>query len=176
MDGFRRAVYLNSVLILTSFIVFFGAIWFLGRLIQDGSMKLVDQFSNYFYQSYAAERLLGLKQLQPQAKDLERKMQILLPVQDQLLNFPDFIKSIADAEQVTLSFSFNSGNIVSPDGGAGSIGFTLRSTGTLENLRDFLDNLENKTKRFWVGVDTVDFTRSGDSYALSAQGKVFFRQ
>lgn len=176
MDGFRRAVYVNAAVILGSFAIFLGAIWVVGQGIHEAGTRLVDQFSSYFNQSYAAERLLSLKQLEPQAQDLQRKMEILLPVQDQLLNFPDFVKSIADAKQVQLSFNFNSANIVSPNSGPGSIAFTLTASGPLQNTQNFLDALESKTQRFWVGIDSVDFLRNGDSYTLTAQGKVFFRQ
>jgi hypothetical protein len=174
MDGFKRSVYVNVGVILGSFLVFLGAIWFMGRLIQQSGVKLVDQFSNYFYQSYAAERLLTLKQLEPQARDFERKMEILLPMQDELLNFPDFMKNLANAHVVTLSLYYP-GSITQPNGSAGSVSFSLNASGPLDNLQDFLDALENKTRQFWVGVDSVDFVRSGSTYALTAQGKVFFR-
>lgn len=174
MDGFKRSVYVSVGVILGSFLVFLGAIWFVGSLIQQSGIKLVDHFSNYFHQSYAAERLLSLKQLEPQARDLERKMDILLPVQDQLLNFPDFMKNLANAHVVTLSLYYP-GNIVPPNGGAGSVSFSLNASGPLSSLQGFLDALENKTRQFWVGVDSVDFVRSDSNYALTAQGKVFFR-
>jgi hypothetical protein len=175
MDGFRRSVYVNSGVIIASFILFLGLIWFMGNLIQTTGMRLIDQFSNYFYQSYAAERLLGLKQAEPQAKAIQRKMEILLPVQDQLLNFPDFMKNLANSKQVNLSIVYP-GSITPPNSRAGSIAFTLTASGPFNNVQNFLSALEKTPKQFWVGMDSVDFVRNGDGFTLTAPGKVFFRQ
>lgn len=174
MDGFKRSVYVNTGVIFISFVVFLAAIWFVGHLIQQSGRQLVDQFANYFYQSYAAERLLNLKQLEPQAKDFERKIDILVPVQDQLLNFPDFMKNLSNANVVTMSLSYP-GSITQPGKGPGAVAFTMSASGPLTNLQNFLDALENKTKQFWVGVDSAEFIRNGDNYTLTAHGKVFFR-
>lgn len=174
-DGFRRALILNSIIIFVSFMVFVLSGYFLNDRLNSAGARILEMRKNLANFAGSAERLADLKNSLLEADEYDKKMELFLPVQDQLWNFPEYARSVARTNGVDLTISFLPDIIASSPTSAGSVGFSMQAQGNLSNIMGFMEELEKKTTRFWIGLDTIDLSRSGDLFSLQSQGKVFFK-
>jgi len=123
----------------------------------------------------ALASLAGLKKDMVQAEVYKRAMDKMLVTQDQLIDFPRWLDSLARARQVVFNFSFV-GDSVKPQGNSpGYIGFNLDAEGRFDNLTAFMKDVELKAPGFLVSLDSIGLNVSGSGYRISSGGKVFFR-
>lgn len=99
----------------------------------------------------------------------------LLPTQDSVISFSDQVKQLAQQNGVTVSFAFQGNTVPAAGAVPGSIGFTLNASGSLSNLRSFLEEIEVRAPVFLSEIDTLDLSPGGSGYILAAAGKVFFQ-
>jgi len=156
-------------------LVFAAILYFLSRDLQFQAEKIVADRALINRRAAVLGALADLKRDAPQADVYKRAMDKLLVSQDQLLDFSRWLDGLARVRQIGLNFSFR-GSQVAPQGDApGYIAFSLDLAGKLNNLVEFLKDLESLSPRFLVGLDGVDLTGDGSSYRILSQGKVFFR-
>lgn len=174
-DSFKRALIFNSLIILVSFAVFILSGYFLNSRLNSAGTRILEMRKNVANFAGSAERLAELKNSSLEAYEYDKKMELFLPVQDQLWNFPEYARSIAKTNGVDLTISFLPDIIGSSSGNAGSVGITLQAQGSLSNIMNFMEEIEKKTTRFWVGLDNINLSRSGEAFSLQSQGRVFFK-
>lgn len=174
-SDFRNKVLTNAGIIVGSFLVFGVVFYFLASTLQAKSAEVIRDRKVVNDRSYALLNLSDLKKEAPQAEEYKKKIEALLPNQDSLLGFPQFLDSLSRAHQVDLNFSFT-GSTVPPAGDtAGSVGFTIALTGTMQNITDFIDDVEFHATRFLMGVDTVDIVPESQDYKATLHGRAFYR-
>ncbi len=121
------------------------------------------------------ENLADIKKSSSEATLYKQKMDALLPTQEQLLNLPQILNGLASAHGVSFSFSFR-GTPTLPQGGSpGSIIFAMDSSGSLDALLLFLNDIEPKATRSILSLDNFDLTKVDQGYHLVAQGRAFFQ-
>ncbi len=125
--------------------------------------------------SASLNKLAELKRLAPQALVYEQKLSAFLPTQEQLLDFPRMLDSLARVHQLALNFTFQGGQGAPQGSVPGYVGFSLDVQGTFNDIVGFLKNVEFEPPRFLATLDSFDVVKNGGSYRLLAQGRVFFR-
>lgn len=176
MGHFKKYLIIYLSIIILSFALLGFAGKFLFAEVEKKGDSILAMRTTLAKNAVSAERLSFLRKDVVSAEEYEKKMELFLPVQDSLLGFPDFIKDLADRNQVNLIFTFQQGGVVAPTPTtAGSVGFTLNATGPMQNVVDFLEDLEKKTMRYWVGLDGMEIVKSGEEFSIQSTGKVFFK-
>jgi hypothetical protein len=174
-NSFQKRMWKNIGLIAAAFVGFWLLFLFLAGRLEAVSAKIVADRSEAAQRTYAIENLSLLKTQQPVASAYKEKIDGLLPTEDGLFAFITYIQGIAKLHQASLTFSYN-GTAVQPSAGnPGYIAFDATVSGSAENIRDFLEDIESKTTRFLVNVDSVDITGDGAQYRATLKGKVFFK-
>ena len=123
----------------------------------------------------AIELLAGLKQGSREVEDYAQRLNQLLPAETNLLSFSSYLKELARVNEVELTgFQFGSKVAPLPDA-PGRAGFALAVSGDYKRLRIFIDQLENKSAKFLVGLTNLDTSRAGENYNMSVQGYAYFK-
>lgn len=106
----------------------------------------------------------------------KQKINALLPPQEQLLNLPQALQGSATSHGVTFSFSFQGAQTLPQANFPGLAPFSIDSSGKLEALLLFLNDIEPNATRYMIGIDNFDISRvDQDNYHLVLQGKAFFQ-
>ena len=158
-----------------SFLIFsFGLYWFARDLRSEADAILTARNLT----QGRSERLDTLDLLQEQAIEAtgyQRQMDLLLPNQDQLLDFPAWIEGLASVRQVGVDFVFQ-GSETEPQGGAaGFADFSFVAQGGYDRLVSFLQDLEVAPRQFLLDFTAIKLSRAGDSFTATVDGKLFFR-
>ncbi len=95
------------------------------------------------------------------------------PTQDGLIGFPAYWNTLAKKTGVTSSFSFSTNKADPTSDTPGFIAFSASANGSLVNLLSFLGDIYQG--RYFVGIDSVDFTGTSGGYTLLMSGKVYFK-
>jgi hypothetical protein len=122
----------------------------------------------------------SLKQQASQASVYRAAINQLLPGQNGLIGFSQWVTDIANRYQVTASVSFQNNTLTgAAKAGSAQLGqmpFSLSANGTPDNLKAFFEDLESKSGGFLVSFSGFDMSNSSPDYKLTAQGIVFFQQ
>lgn len=175
MNDFKRAVRINAGIALGSMLIVGISSYFLVRYMQSTSEAITENRITISLAGSALDRFFALKRDAEVARRIQNDITALLPPQEQLLSFPQFLDGIARSHTVGISFSFQGALTPSQAGSSGVVGFTLSVSGPLERIAQFLKTIEEKSTKFIVGFDSVDVTASGGEYRATMQGKVFFK-
>ena len=82
----------------------------------------------------------------------------------------------ARISQIELDFSFTGTQVAVSATKPGSIGFTIRATGPLANLSQFLNTIETQAPQFAFTLQEVNLTQQATgNYKLNIQGTIFFK-
>jgi hypothetical protein len=165
----------NTGLISATFIGFGLLFLFLSGRLEAVSKKIVADRSEAAQRTYAIENLSLLKTQQPVAAAYKQKIDGLLPTEDGLFAFITYIQGIAKIHQTSLTFSYSGAAVPPSPGNPGYIVFTASVSGSASDIRDFLNDIETKTTRFLVNIDSVDMAGDGGQYRAALKGKVFFK-
>ncbi len=125
-------------------------------------------------QAKGAALLAELKGTSAKAAEYQRKMDLLLPSEDQLFDFRPWLRGLASAHSVTLTLNYQD------KGGSGagnieSLPFSMALDGVPGNIISFIKSIEGGNQRFLIAIETFELTAGGAGARVSAQGKVFFR-
>lgn len=97
----------------------------------------------------------------------------VVPHKDELIDLSKDFQTIASASELEYGFTFLGENMSTADS-LGSVRFGLRLGGTLTNLLEFLDNLQNF--RYLVQIESVSIFREESLMRMNLSGNVYFRQ
>lgn len=155
--------------------VFWIAFYFVEKKLENLGLTIAAERQTLAERTYALDNLSLLKNKAPEAAGYKEKLTALLPSQDGLLSFPPYVERISGVHNVGSTFAFAGPPILSQGNQPGYIPFTLGVTGSPENIRDFLNDLESKSTRFLVNIDSVEFAASGIDYRADMKGRVYFQ-
>ncbi len=174
--NFKKEVIIGICIIVGAITVFF-----VGSAIVSGAIsKLSDEIvASKVFLSRRAELISNLAEIKKSSQEVsiyKQKMNALLPMQEQLLNLPQALQGSATAHAVTFSFSFRGTPTLPQANTAGVVTFSLDSSGKLENLLLFLNDIEPGATRYIIAIDNFDLSRTNeDNYHLVLQGRAFFQ-
>ncbi len=175
MGAFRKSVFIGAGLIAASFAVFGVAAFFSAQWLAGVAGRTAADRTTAAERAYALGNLSALKQQAPQAAEYEKKIQTLLPIQDGLLGFPEFLEGAARTHNVDLGFSFG-GTPVAPQGkDPGHVAFRASVQGDPANILDFIKDMEATNTRFMINFDSLNFTATANNYEGNLSGRVYFQ-
>lgn len=173
---FRTVVWVYVLTIVGSMVLFAIALVLVGNDITAQSEAVADSKIAQMRQSNFVNNFAHLKTDAVAAASYEAKMKLLLPAEDDLINFPSYISDLARVHAVGHSFSFQGAPVPSDGGVPGYVAFMISVEGPLSQVNDFFTNLNEHTTRFLVNVSGFDLNAlGGGKYRVSFSGKVFFR-
>ena len=173
--SFRRSLIISLTAIFVGFIASAAAFYVLGIRLNSLSAKIEREQGLITQRTDVVDVLAELKKVAPEAEPYSRAMDSLLPTQDQLLDFPGYLETLAKNYGVSLSFNFQGEPSVAQKDSPGSLGFVLSLTGELSNNMEFLKALEAKSARFLLAVQNFSLSRVSGGYNMGVQGLVFFK-
>jgi hypothetical protein len=173
--SFAKQLWLSSGIILVSVIAAFIGIYLLSGSTSAQADKIISDRTLIAQQAAVLGSLAKLESDAPHAADYMAAMDMLLPVHDDLISFPQWVTMLAGKYSVTVSFSFTGNNVVATPTAAGSDGFSLNADGTALNLVAFLNDLESHAPGFLLSLDSFSLTSDGPNYAFTSQGRLFSR-
>jgi hypothetical protein len=173
--NFKRHLIISFGIILGSALVAALALNWLSGSIAESSQKIVQDRSLIDQQNGALSALATLKAQAPQAAKYEVAMNKLLPTQDGLISFGQWLTAFATEHGVTATFFFQ-GTPVPPAGTTvGTAPFALTISGSLNGITTFLNDANTKATGFPFEINSFDMTNTNGSYQFSGHGNIFFR-
>jgi hypothetical protein len=172
----RKEFLVSALVILVSIGAFSVGFWWLTGDLGMQAKNIASDRLLIDRQIKGAELLAELKGIADQAAQYQRKMDLLLPTEDQLFDFRPWLLGLASSHNVILALDYQ--EKVTPgtgDNKIGSVGFSMALNGGIENIVSFMKDLEAQNQRFMVAIDTLELI-GGAGARVSAEGKIFFRK
>lgn len=151
------------------------AIYFLTGQIAVITKKIVADRSLIDQQTGSLAVLASLKNDAPEAAKYQAVMEKLLPTQDGLVSFGQWLDGIARADHLSINFAFQNSTVPSTESTAGTVGFTLEADGSLDTIGLFLKDIESRASGFLLQINSVTLVKNDHDYRMNAQGSVFFK-
>jgi hypothetical protein len=171
---FNRSFAIGVSIVFGSILVAGLAVYYISGVINTNLKSIVSDKLQISQQSNSIAIIAGLKHQAAQAAPYQAAMDQLLPTQDQLINFSQWVTNIAASHQVNTTVSFQ-GNPSNSSGSAGQTQFSFTGTGSMSALASLLDDLQSRSAGFLLKLTSVDLVDQGTLYQLNGQGTVFFR-
>lgn len=174
--NFRHQLWVNSFIIAGSVVAAFVIFSFLAGDIAAKTDKISADRGLIDKQTGMLAVFSGLKEQAPQAAAYQAAMDTLLPTQDELIGFGNWLSQAATANHVSVNFSFGNTIIPASDAAFGRADFSFTATGDGSALVAFLSDAETTDQGFFVTVNSFDMVGANGSYQLNGKGTAFFRQ
>lgn len=175
LNHFRRQVIISLIIILGSAGLSIAAISWLKKDIQLQAEQISNQKNIINKRIAILGNLAELKKMMPQAEAYKKAMDAVMLNREDLLNFPRRLEDLARIHRLGINFSFKGEEIKPQDDKPGYANFSVDVMGTIDNLINFIKDVEYRSVGFIAAFESVDFLKSDDNYKANLQGKVFFR-
>ncbi len=162
-------------MLIGTFVLFGAAFYFISGVLNDRSAQVAAERQTIASRAYALQNLSSLKAANAQADLYMQKITAILPTQDALISFPDFLDNLAKVHNTSTNFSFNGPPTVAANKQPGFAAFNLTVSGQLSDIQQFLSDMELKAAKFLVNIDSVDISSGGGGYNANIVGKVYFQ-
>ena len=175
MRSWKHKVWAGVSVIAISFIVFWAGAYLLGRGMSLKSKKVVAARRTIAERSYALLNLSALKEQGPAAAAYQAQIDALVPPEDALLSYPEFLQGLARTQEVSIAFSFQ-GSANAPSASfPGYIGVSVTARGSPDRIRAFIGHIESQSTKFLTAVDSVEVVAEGEGYRADIRGRTFFK-
>jgi len=177
----KRHLIVSTGIILVVFVAALVGVHFLMNKTSATVGKIAQDKSLVARQTGALAVVASLKGQASQAAAYQSAMEQLLPTQDGLIDFNQWITGLAGQNQISASVSFNANGITPPSVTAsgqhmaGQASFSLSATGGLNNIIFFLNEAESQASGFLLNINSFDLTNTNGAYQWTGQGVAFFR-
>lgn len=172
---FRRQLIVNLVVIAASVVVATILMVILTGSIGAEVSAIQTDRGTINQETNVLSTLSALKQQAPQAAAYTVAIDQLLPAQEGLIGFGDWLNTAAAADQVTVRSSFNGSPTPPTDSVAGQSGFSLQVNGSLSSIASFLEDIESRLPGFLLSMSSFSVSIDGNSYRFTGPGTLFFR-
>ena len=105
--AFQRYLWTNVAIIAGSFVAFGILFYSLSLALQGQVQKIIASRTTITQRSLDLENLNKLKADAAPAAELQKKLDALLPSQDGLIGFPQFLNGMARSHALVLTFNFD---------------------------------------------------------------------
>jgi len=170
----NRQLWIGFSMIVVSIGLAIGTFYFLIGRIDTAVAQIVADRALIIQQSGALGVVAQLRQQAPRAAVYQAALDKLLPAQDGLIGFSQWIAGIASRNEVVASVSFQDSGSGAP-GGNGQERFSITVNGSVNNIIAFLNDIESKEPGFLLQLSSFDFTNQGGNYQFIGQGVLFYR-
>ena len=172
----KKKLGVSFAVILGSFVIAGATLYFVAGNIYALSAKIVADRALVDKETGAVGVYASLKQQAAQAMTYQTAMDNLLPTQEGLIGFSQWVSGIASRYQVSANASFQgNGPPVMTASGAGQAPFSLSASGSLDNLTAFTTDLQSNASGFLLTLTSFTLAEKNGTYDLNSQGIVFFR-
>ncbi|MDO8467126.1 MAG: hypothetical protein Q7S83_03240 [bacterium] len=174
MDLFKKQLWIQLGISLGLTILAVGVVQFLAWHVGKNSTNITELRNELALRTRATESLATLKNDADKAAPLTKKLDVVLPSKDKLINFGREMTDLAQKNGAELSFDFG-GETSSTADTPGFIKFSLTGLATYANWSKFLKDVEKG--QLYIKFNSVDMTRQsgGDNFNIIAEGQVFFQ-
>ncbi|HDH07564.1 MAG TPA: hypothetical protein ENG89_00905 [Candidatus Moranbacteria bacterium] len=168
---FRKKILLNIGISFGIVVLLGVALFFLSSIVEDKAEQIRKAKEELSFRSQVSESIALLRnesgQVEPYLDDLEN----ILITKDNLVNFSQDLKTIAQQNQISLNLSFGT-ETPKTKNELGKINFTITIDGDFDNLIKFLKDLENS--KYFVKLDKLDLTKKGGGLKIILKGVIFY--
>lgn len=172
MSDFKRALFVQSIIIVSILFVAGGLIGFFVFHTKRNLAALQGVREPVLRSNQDIQSLAVLRGESVRGLPLLEKLRATLPSRDRIFAFPKEVEKLANAKNVSVSFAFGSENPGSQSAPP-SVHFTLNVGGRREDIINFLKSLESET--YLLQVTEVDL--NGNETAVGRIGAdVFFKK
>lgn len=174
-DSFNRYLWISFGVILGAFIIVAIAFYFLIGDITSRSKTISSDRALIAKQNDSLATFAEIKQDSAQAAVYKTAMDKLLPTQNELINFAQWLQSTAGADNITADFSFTANTVPATQNSPGTVGFSLTADGRSNDIVSFLKELELQAPNFLLSFNSFNLTQNGDDTKIVTGGNIFFR-
>ena len=175
-EHFQRHLWINASIILGSFLIFGIIFYFFSQLLDNKVAQILVNRTAIVQRSTDLETLSKLKTDTAAAAELQKKIDAILPPQDNLISFPQFLNTLARNYSLSSTFNFNGVPNPASSPAPGYVNFSITVEGDAANIRSFVDEVENKTTKFMVNIKGFTMTPRSAVYHAELDGQVFFQE
>jgi len=168
--SFKKTLILNLGITLGLIFLFLGGTFALKARMASNTgeierLKAEQEIATFSIQSFAA-----LKNASAQAVLYEEKLNVLLPSQEELINFAGIFRELASRHNVALGFIFGKEN---PSDGSGPANteFQMSLEGSSFNTIAFLEALYKEP--YFIAIEKIDIVQTETAYQTRMQGRIF---
>jgi Tfp pilus assembly protein PilO len=174
-NRFTKQLWINIGIIIGGFVVLGIGLSLFGSDITAKSAQVVADKMLIAQRTSSVTNLATLKATAAQADEFFKRMNLFLPVQDQLFSFPQYLTTLGSQHQLIVNVAFQGAPTQPTQTRAGSIGFAVDLTGSLNNIKAFFSDIESRGTKYLVNFDAIDLSAAGDGYHGIINGRVFFQ-
>ena len=174
-DNFKKQLWFSFGIIFGAILIAGIAVYYISNDITAQGEKIVIDKTTTNSQTGALATLAELEMDAPTAATYTSAMEALLPTEDQLFNFSEWIETFGKTYNINAQASFNGSPTVAVGTTPGTAGFSLEAEGAPSDLVTFLTALETSSTQFLVQLNSFNLLNENPSYKIVAQGNVFFR-
>ncbi|MEK7574571.1 MAG: hypothetical protein AAB514_03520 [Patescibacteria group bacterium] len=167
MVNFKQGLIKKILIILLTLLIPVGGLIFLSRDINNRAEAIKKQRQEFVDRSEELSLFAKLQSQFTEANSYQGILGNVLPVRDQLFDFPKEIERLASQEGVGFGFSFGN-ETPSSSNTAGRIEFAITTGGSLSKIFKFIKAMEDS--RFLIGFKSFDLSGS----SVNINGDVLF--
>lgn len=149
-----------------------GLLFAVGWDLNEQKNTIIEKQAEISQRTGSFSALASLQQKSEEAERYSSALENVLPKYEQLFEISEELKLAAKDKKLGFGFSFTGEQQASEDA-AGRANFTFNTQGKETDVLGFINFIENG--RFLFNLASIDISRSGDGFGLSAAGQVFFQ-
>lgn len=171
----KRKILISLGIVIVSMSLLTYALYVFSRSMDARAEKIASTRALIDMRTRGLENLAELNRQAPLAAGYQQILDLLLPTQDQLLDFPRWVDGLARTYRLNVRATFEGNQSNPTEGAPGSAAFSLAIGGSYGEIMSFLKFLEVDSKRFLISFTKVELNRSDDMFNAKARGLVFYR-
>jgi hypothetical protein len=175
MEDFRKKVYVSVSVILGSLVVFAIVVYFLDSALGAAAKEIIGLRQASGERVATLEALSELKGQAEEAAVLQKKIDALLPTQDALFSFTQYLDSLARARGISVTPAPLASPVAPSATAPGHATFSISLSGDSKNITDFLSDLEFRSTKFVLALDTITFLPESSGFRADVGGRIFFK-
>jgi hypothetical protein len=174
-DNFNKYLIFNFGGIFLAIIIAFVAYSFISQDITAKTNKFISDRTLISKQNDALASFSKIKQEVTKITPYQSAMDKLLPSQNELINFPDWLQGTAATFNVVETFSFASGTVPAKDLTPGSVNFSLAVDGMANDDISFLKYIESSAPGYLLSFTSFSLVNNPNDTKITLNGKIYFK-
>lgn len=177
-NTFSKRAWISLLIILGSIIIASGAFYYFSNDLATQTDKIVTERQAVSGKNNALDSLAALKNDEPKAEGYAAAMSNLMPDQYGIVNFKQWLNTIAKKYGIDVSFAFTGNGTPSTQSTPstpGTIDFSLTLTGSVASTTQYLNDIESQSPGFLFTLKSFDYTTDSSGAKMNAQGTLFFK-
>jgi Tfp pilus assembly protein PilO len=174
-ERFVRQLWISGGVIVVSIALSAGILWYLSNSVSAEANAIAVDRSALANKNTNLANLAELEAAAPQAARYEDAIDQLLPDQEDLVTFTQWLAQVGEKYNVTTDAVFQ-GSVTPPVGTApGTVQFSFSAAGSMDDLAAFLNAINEQSSGFLVTINSFTVTSGGSSETMTGEGTVFFK-